>query len=296
MKLDTQTIKIIGRQLNISTEKIQNITPLKKGMTNRSFSFWADNKKYIMRIPGEGTQELINRTCESNVYAALKGLGICDNVIFLNADTGYKISEYMGHSRVCDPYRYDDVKRCMRKLRGFHNLNILVDHVFDLRTQIEFYEQLFGGGGKSSYENYVTVKENVFQLFDYVEKMEKHWTLCHIDSVPDNFLFTKDGDIRLIDWEYAGMQDADVDIAMFAIYSLYDRNKIEQLIDTYYEEGCSDDRRLKIYCYIAIGGLLWSNWCEYKQLMGVKFGEYAMRQYRYAVEYFRIFQEEAAKK
>jgi len=41
--------------------------------------------------------------------------------------------------------------------------------------------------------------------------------------VPDNFLFVeKDGkeEIRLIDWEYAGMQDPHVDVAMFCIYSL----------------------------------------------------------------------------
>lgn len=295
MELDEQTIRMIYKELNISSNKIQNIMPLKKGMTNRSFSFLADNKKYIMRIPGEGTQELINRTCESNVYAALKGLKICDNVIFIDADTGYKISEYIENSRVCDPYKYDDVKKCMRKLREFHNQNITVNHVFDLRAQIDFYEQLFGGSKKSSHEDYVFVKKNVFQLFSYVEKMKKHWSLCHIDSVPDNFIFTEDGNIRLIDWEYAGMQDTDVDIAMFAIYSLYDRNKIEQLIDAYYEEGCSHDRRLKIYCYIAIGGLLWSNWCEYKQLMGVKFGEYAQCQYDYAVKYYNIFQKEVAK-
>ena len=42
------------------------------------------------------------------------------------------------------------------------------------------------------------------------------------------FLFINDDGkqkIRLIDWEYAGMQDPDVDLAMFAIYSLYTLNK-----------------------------------------------------------------------
>ena len=39
--------------------------------------------------------------------------------------------------------------------------------------------------------------------------------LTHIDAVPDNFLFTRDGDIRLIDWEYAAMQDPHVDMPCF---------------------------------------------------------------------------------
>lgn len=296
MKIDKQSIGIISRELNVSRADIHNITELKKGMTNRSFSFLAGGKMYIMRVPGEGTQELINRSYESSVYEALNGLGICDNVIFISPDTGYKISEYMEHSRVCDPHAPDDVKRCMEKLREFHALGLTVGHTFDLRRQIEFYERLFGGCGRSCHYDYDTVKRNVFALFPYVDSAEKHWTLCHIDSVPDNFLFTVDGGIRLIDWEYAGMQDADVDIAMFAVYSGYGRDMVERLIDAYYVEGCPRGRRLKIYCYISICGLLWSNWCEYKHMLGVEFGEYAQRQYAYASAYFRIFREEAGKK
>ena len=44
-------------------------------------------------------------------------------------------------------------------------------------------------------------------------------------------------DIRLIDWEYAGMQDPHVDIAMFCIYSMYDREHVDKLIDAYFTEG-----------------------------------------------------------
>ena len=38
--------------------------------------------------------------------------------------------------------------------------------------------------------------------------------------------------------------------------------------------------------------LLWSNWCDYKRNLGVEFGEYSLRQYRYAKEYYRIVKEE----
>ena len=44
----------------------------------------------------------------------------------------------------------------------------------------------------------------------------------------------------------------------------------------------------KIYAYAAVGGLLWSNWCEYKQSLGLDFGEYSLSQYRYAKEYSKL--------
>ena len=44
--------------------------------------------------------------------------------------------------------------------------------------------------------------------------------------------------------------------------------------------------------FIAACGLLWSNWCEYKRSLGVEFGEYSLRQYRYAKDYYKIVMEE----
>ena len=112
----------------------------------------------------------------------------------------------------------------------------------------------------------------------------------------DNFLFYTKGDgveeVQLTDWEYAGMQDPHVDIAMFCIYSLYGKEQVDRLISIYFTEGCEEHVRIKIYAYIAICGLRWSNWCEYKRQLGVEFGEYSLAQYRFAKDYYKIVQEE----
>ena len=146
--------------------------------------------------------------------------------------------------------------------------------------------------------HYEKTKANVLSLKPYIDAHAGEKVLTHIDAVPDNFLLLeKNGkeEIRLIDWEYAGMQDPHVDVAMFCIYSLYNKRQVDRLIAAYFTEGCSDETRIKIYCYIAACGLLWSNWCEYKRNLGVEFGEYSLRQYRYAKDYYRIVQEELKK-
>lgn len=88
------------------------------------------------------------------------------------------------------------------------------------------------------------------------------------------------------------MQDPHVDIAMFCVYSFYDRQQVDELIEAYFTEGCSSEIRIKIYAYISVCGLLWSNWCEYKYKLGIAFGEYAVRQYQYVREYYQIVQDE----
>ena len=285
-QLKTDAIQVIDKALNAKSDEVTDITVLKKGMTNRSFLFTCKGKKYIMRIPGEGTDQLINRRQEAEVYHTIDGKKICDDIAYINPENGYKITEFLEGARVCNSLNYDDVKKCMKRLRAFHELD-----------QMEFYETLWDGT-PSVYKDYQKTKENVLSLKPYIDANVSEKVLTHIDAVPDNFLFVQqDGkeEIRLIDWEYAGMQDPHVDVAMFCIYSLYNKRQVDRLIAAYFTEGCDDATRIKIYCYIAACGLLWSNWCEYKRNLGVEFGEYSLRQYRYAKEYYRIVQDELKK-
>lgn len=293
-QLKTDAIQVICQVLEANQDEVTDIIVLKKGMTNRSFLFTCKGKKYIMRIPGEGTDQLINRKQEAAVYHAIDGRKICDDIAYINPENGYKITEFLENARVCDPLNYEDVKKCMKRLRDFHGLGLKVNHEFDIFGQIEFYESLWEGNA-SVYKDYEKTKSNVLSLRSYIETHVSEKVLTHIDAVPDNFLFINQNgkeEIRLIDWEYAGMQDPHVDVAMFCIYSLYNKRQVDRLIAAYFTEGCDDETRIKIYCYIAACGLLWSNWCEYKRNLGVEFGEYSLRQYRYAKEYFKIVQEE----
>lgn len=295
-QVKSYAIKTIATALGCREDEVTNISVLKKGMTNRSFLFSIKGEKYIMRIPGEGTDQLINREQEAAVYQAISGHGLCDDPVYINPSNGYKITKFLDGVRVCDTDNMKELRKCMKLLSGFHKLNITVSHTFDIFRQIEFYESLWNGM-KSVYQDYLVTKEHVFSLRNHVESTRTDWCLTHIDAVPDNFLFyeTPSGEmLQLTDWEYAGMQDPHVDIAMFCIYSLYNKRQVDRLINIYFEEAgeeCTVAIRAKIYCYIAACGLLWSNWCEFKSHLGVEFGEYSLRQYRFAKDYYKNAKE-----
>lgn len=339
-ELQSDAIDTIKSVFNCKSSDITDITVLKKGMTNRSFLFTvsptsnisatrsitsnagASNVngeqarqgvpgagKYIMRIPGEGTDKLINRAHEADVYKAISGKGLCDDPVYMNPSNGYKITKFLDGVRCCNSEDDSDLTMCMKKLRYFHNLHLQVSHTFDIFGQADFYESLWNGAS-SMYGDHKQTTEHVKELKEYIDAQDKDWCLTHIDAVPDNFLFyhvtgdTSEGvageaeeeQLQLTDWEYAGMQDPHVDIAMFCIYSLYDKDQVDHLIDIYFagNDGtgsCPNDVRTKIYCYIAACGLLWSNWCEYKAHLGVEFGEYSLRQYRFAKDYYKYATE-----
>lgn len=300
-QLKSDALQAISSHFGCRGDDIVDIEVLKKGMTNRSFLFRIDRGenagRYIMRIPGEGTDQLIDRAEETRVYKTISGFSFCDDPVYINPKSGYKITRYIEGVRCCDPENVDDIRRCMKKLRRFHNYTVdgkhlTVPHTFNLFERIDFYESLWNGS-PSIYRDYMKTKENCKKLGTFIDAHKEPFQLTHIDAVPDNFLFDPniDGEmsIQLTDWEYAAMQDKHVDIAMFSIYSLYDKSQIDRLIDIYFEEEGSCDKaiRAKIYCYIAVCGLIWSNWCEYKRNLGVEFGEYSLYQYRYGKDFYR---------
>ena len=293
--LQAGAIAAICKVFGVRADEITDIAMLKKGMTNRSFLFSVRGEQYIMRIPGEGTDRLINRRQEAGVYAAIRGKGLCDDPVYINAETGYKITKYLPGVRICDPESREDLCRCMAKLREFHAMKLLVEHRFDVWQQIDFYESLWSAP-QSLYRDYRETKSAVFRLKTWTDRQEKDCCLTHIDAVCDNFLFCGaecgNETLQLTDWEYAGMADPHMDLAMFAVYSAFGRAKLDRLIDLYFEGNCPDETRIKIYCYAAACGLLWSNWCEYKSSLGVEFGEYSLQQYRAAKEYARLAAKE----
>lgn len=234
-------------------EKVKSLRAMKSGMTNRSYSFCMDDKRYIIRIPGEGTDRLINRKQEHAVYNAISSLGISEDVYYFDPKTGIKIAAYLTDAHVCDSSNWEEVERCLSALKRFHAQKLHVSHSFDLWERLAFYESLWNGA-PSVYADYDKTKQTVLSLKSYIDAQPKSIQLCHIDAVPDNFLFVtgKDGSekIKLTDWEYAGMQDPHLDVAMFIIYAMYDRDSAEKLIDLYFSDGCDKATRLKIYCLL----------------------------------------------
>lgn len=285
-----EILEIITDVFHIRPNQISDIEVLKTGMTNDSFVFRAHNHRYIMRIPGKGTENLINRSQEKSVYEVLSDYSFSDCILYFDEKKGYKITEYIEGAHNLDPYNEAELQRCMKLLKSFHQENLKVNHSFDMFERIEYYESLWNRA--SVYPDYSSVKQTILRLKPIIEAFRPQYRLCHIDSVHDNFLITKD-EVRCIDFEYSGMQDSDLDLAMFCIYAMYDRKHIDRLIDIYYEETCELKTRYKIYAYIAIAGLLWSNWCEYKMQLGIHFGEYAEAQYRFAKDYYKILSLEA---
>lgn len=287
---DNKAMELVSEVFEVPESEIQDIRCLKSGMTNKSFLFQVHDRHYICRIPGPGTELLINRTEEAQVYDVIAPLNISEHVVYINGRTGYKIAKYYEGARNSRSADWTDVAQCMEVLHKLHASNLQVDHEFNMRERISFYERLCSSHGGTLFEDYEMVREWMEELMDRLDQLGRPKVLAHIDSVADNFLFLPNGSVRLIDWEYAGMCDPLIDVAMCAIYSYYDEDATEQLIRIYFDQlgrEATSEERLSVYAHMALGGFLWSLWAVYKSSVGEEFGEYTLIMYRYAKRYYR---------
>lgn len=283
-KLVKQALEILGM-----LEDAYNIQKIEAGMTNHLYLFMRDGKKHLIRIPGEGTEYLVNRQQEAEVYKLLKGRGITDEVLYINAGNGIKITEYLEDSHVCNIEDRDEVRACIRHLRQFHEMKLQVGHEFDVYRKIEEYEKQCEATIKDL-KNYEDTRRKIMDLREITGQKTQEYCLCHIDPVVDNFLIRRNS-VYLIDWEYAAMCDPHIDIAMFCIYSELDKESTDRVIADYFDGCCTEQVRRKIYAYMAAGAFLWVLWSEIKRASGENYENYQKRQYEIAEEFYRYATE-----
>ena len=283
----------IEQALGVEYDDIRNIRYLKKGLTNRSFLFEVKGRQYIMRVPGWGT-EYIDRKKEGQVYDLIRGLGICDDNVFYDPDSGFKIARYLPDARICDPENEDEVRQCLQLARRLHEAGLQIPDRLDVFDAIQWYEDL-RKGTPSLYRDYARTKARCMALRPYVEAHAHPECLTHGDCKPDNFLFSTDenGEVKLqlIDWEYAFNCDPLFDVAGFIAYRPYDPAFTELVIRSYWPEGCTDEDRLLLLAYCALWAMQTSNWCEQRISQGINVDEFALTCYRNAKAFCREFEE-----
>ncbi|MDO4489389.1 MAG: NTP transferase domain-containing protein [Eubacteriales bacterium] len=291
----SEAMQLVSRVFNVPESDIKKIRCLKSGMTNNSWLFSIGDESYISRIPGEGTDKLINRRQEKAAYDAVRELGITEELIYFNPDTGCKISRFYENSRNAAARSEDDLKACMKLLKGMHDSGVSVEHEFDIEERIGWYERLIDevtAEDDPDYKNhgipfrdYSEVSKVKDELLRWLKERNIEKCLSHIDPVVDNFIFLPDGTCKLIDWEYAGMCNRYIDIAMCAIYSFMNEEKMRNLTTIYFGRDVSEEEQKIVFAYAALGGMLWSLWGVYKEKLGVQFTDYTLKMYRYMKEY-----------
>ena len=80
--------------LKVKDEDITEVEPA-GGMTNKNYRICVKGRRYILRVAGTGTEQMINRNTEmfNSAIASEKGYNV--EVPYFNLETGVKISKFI---------------------------------------------------------------------------------------------------------------------------------------------------------------------------------------------------------
>lgn len=285
--VDSDIISNICNTLKCNPNNITDINVINAGLTNVSFRFKVNDTEYVYRHPGGTAGNLIDRRTEFFAQMSARDLGVDKSVITMTLD-GWKLSYCVQNLVECDFRKHDDqLEKGMKYLRRIHALEIPQDG--SVKTFDDFEE------GLKLMKIASATKGNLLQEFS--EEIEKAKVLdkylkedakrmgikpvcCHNDTYEPNFLATEDGDLYMIDWEYAGINDPANDLACFFCRYEYSDEDIDKFIKAYFQREPTNDEYRHWRAYIALCAFYWISWGLYKGSVGDDDGFFFLPAYR----------------
>ncbi|MBO1305943.1 phosphotransferase family protein [Enterococcus sp. 669A] len=288
MRLNRELIQHLANVFEISPEDIKDIVPMDVGMTNSSFVFTVKDVRYVVRVPGDGTENFISRKNEAEVYQAIETLKIADEVFDFDPETGIKITYYYPNSRNVANDEWPLIRQAMQIMRKLHQAELVVDHYFDIEKKLQQFEAMCRKVDCLDQRDYQKALTMLDVPLEMIRTTDAPYILCHGDAANVNFLVLEDQSLKLLDWEYSGMCHGVADVAMFGVFSDYSEKQFLDLLKWYFGREPKIDEIQLYYSYIAVSGILWSMWAEYRQYHGEDFGNYAQINYEMGINYSKL--------
>lgn len=278
----------ICRILHCEEKDICNISVLKAGMTNNSFVFTcaADNKKYVYRNPGKGTEAFISRESEYFSMQIAKDLMIDKTFVYMDKINGWKLSLFIDDAHELDYHNVADRKKALGLIRRLHEANVQSEFPYRLWDQATDFLHKIQKLKKDEISDFYNLHDKIERLYQYTQN--DNWPDClnHCDPLAANFLISKDSDMSLIDWEYSGQGDTAQDLGSFIACSDLSFDEAIVVIEEYLGHKPSAEELRHYLAYTAIASYCWYLWAIYQEANGVVTGDFLKMWYDYSYLFY----------
>ncbi len=232
------------------------------GLTNRNYKVELDGRGYVLRIPGPGTGEYIDRRAEERAARLAARSGVNAEVLFFDASDGVQLCRFIDGAVTMDAARFRDpgaVSRAARAFRRIHTCGGRFASSFDLFRMMDEYLGLLRRRGARIPEGYEEVQREADAVREVLEEKPAPLVPCHCDPLAENFLDTGER-MFIVDWEYAGNNDPMWDLADLSVEAEFGPEQDAALAAAYFEGAPPADQVGRVVLYKAMCDLLWTLW------------------------------------
>jgi len=179
--------------------------PLAVSAVSRTWRVQAGERLAVLRLDESGARRLgLNREAEPGVLGTAAAAGVGPACLHADPARGLLLTEWLpGQAWTAallrQPANLRQAGELLRRVHALHPAGPLVD----LGTAIDRYA---GAAGPAGTALAATARERLAAAIgSRFDPLAGRLCLCHNDPTPGNFIAAPDGQLRLIDWEYAGL-------------------------------------------------------------------------------------------
>ncbi len=223
------------------------------GMMNISYLVKdKEGKQYILYIPTEQANEMVDRPLEKENQRIAYELGITSENVYFDTTTGIKMNRYIEGSSI-DKIADFDYKKIAELLKKLHRSIMLSREDYNPFERFIGYEKEALSFQEAS-PIYQELRKFVFDKQSYLER--QLLSLSHNDAQRSNIVKDLNGNYFLIDFEFVGNNDEIYDIATFGNGVVSEGRK---LLDHYFDNKPTEDQIKRYYLWRMFVSLQWYN-------------------------------------
>ena len=228
------------------------------GLTNRVYRLG----DHILRIPGAGTEEYIDRGREAVMAGAAAAAGVAPPLVWADPGRGLMVTGFV-EGVTLTPQGFRDQPgapaRAAAALARLHRSGAVFPFRFELFAMIDDYLRLLAGKDVALPEGYHDVVAEAGEVRRVLALHPAPLVACHCDPLCENFI--DDGRrVWIVDWEYAGMNDPMWDLGDLSVEAQFDEAQEEAVLSAYFGGEAQAPERGRMVIYKAMCDLLWTLW------------------------------------
>ena len=220
-------------------DRSATIEELGGGITNRNYKVTVGDECFVLRMGGAKTSLLgIDRAVEFAAGRRAFEVGVGPEVVRFVPEQGWLVARFIdGRPIPLDQMQRPEVlARVAGALRRFHSAAPIAGR-FDAWAVVEGYRSLALEHGVEIPPAFDAARETAERIRSRLGPREL--VPCHNDLLNANFL--DDGEVRIVDWEYAGMGDRFFDLANFSVNHDFTVDDDRALLGAYFGAAREDD-------------------------------------------------------
>ena len=236
------------------------------GLTNHSYKVQLENNSlYAVRIPGDGTEDMIDRHDEETSTRLACDLGIDAELLYFGPN-GAKVTAYIEDAETMTPETMvlpENMVQAARILYKLHHCGVDTQVSFEVFDMAADYERIIEKNHVDLFEDYTEVRQQVMEIKAEIDQLcHPKKVPCHNDPLCANWVQGR-SQMYLIDWEYAGMNDGLWDVADVSIEAGYDSAQDEALLRAYFQTETVDELTRRHFTANKIYvDFLWTLWAK----------------------------------